>query len=223
MFTLDNKFKRQTTLRESIADAVREAIIAGSLKAGMKLSEPELAVRFGISRTPIREAFRQLDTEGFLKIIPRRGARVVPLSEKDVGEFYDVKSVLEAHAAKLATPRLSEADMNKMEQLNNDMEKHHHAGDFKTVFKLHNHFHDVFLKACGNEQLYQLLQMLISKFQRFRMVLALTGKSEGSIAQHRQVIAAFRKRDAVSASQLVAENALFGKEIIVGEILKELR
>jgi len=220
---LTSKLSRNATLRESIADSVREAIIQGALKPGTKLSEPELAKQFGISRTPIREAFRQLDSEGFLKIIPRRGARVVPLTEKDVVEFYEVKAVLEGHAARLAMPRLTVSDLNKMEHLNNEMERFHREGDFKGVFKLHNDFHEVFLRACGNEYLYQLLQMLISKFQRFRMLLSLTGRSEGSIAQHREIIGAFREKNIERAARLVTDNALLGREIIIGEILKQLQ
>ena len=110
---LSVKVNKNQTLRESIADALRDSIIQGTLKPGIKISEPALANQFGISRTPVREAFRQLDSEGFLQIIPRRGARVAPISEKDVHEFYEVKAVLEGHAAKLAGPRLTAKDLEK--------------------------------------------------------------------------------------------------------------
>lgn len=216
---LSSRLSKNRTLRESIADVIRDSIIRGSLKPGLKISEPGLALQYGVSRTPIREAFRQLDSEGFLQITPRRGARVVPLSEKDVREFYEIKAVLEGTAAQLAAPRLSERELDRMEHLNNQMEKYHHEKEYKKVFYLHNEFHEVFLKACGNEQLYHLIKMLVSKFQRFRILLALSGKSEGSIAQHRQIIQAFRLKNTEEAARLVAQNADFGKEVLIREIL----
>lgn len=220
---LSVKPSKNQTLRESIADAIRDSILQGSLKPGIKISEPALATQFGISRTPVREAFRQLDSEGFLHIIPRRGARVAPISEKDVREFYEIKAILEGYAARLAAPRLSDQDLGKMEFLNEQMEKHHHQKEYKRVFHLHNEFHEVFLRACGNDQLYHLIKMLVGKFQRFRILLTIAGKSEGSIAQHRGIIQAFRKRDPKEASELVAQNASFGKEVIIGEILSEMQ
>ena len=86
--------ERHQTLREKILESIREAILKGTLKPGERVSEPELAERFGISRTPIREAFRQLESEGYLEVIPRKGAVVASLSERDVMEFYAIKSIL---------------------------------------------------------------------------------------------------------------------------------
>lgn len=217
------RISKNQTLRESIADSLRNSIIQGSLKPGIKISEPALAIQFGISRTPVREAFRQLDSEGFLQIVPRRGARVAPLSEKDVREFYEVKAVLEAQAAKLATTRLSERDLDKMEHMNDQMEKCNSQKEYKRVFHLHNEFHEIFLRASGNDQLYQLIKMLVNKFQRFRILLTVSGKSEGSVAQHREIIRAFREKNAEEAARLVSENAIFGKEVIISEILGEMQ
>ncbi len=217
------KLNKNRTLRESIADALRDSIMQGQLKPGVKISEPALASQFGISRTPVREAFRQLDSEGFLQVLPRRGARVAPLSEKDVREFYEIKAELESYAARLATSRLTEKEIDRMEFLNNQMETFHREKDYKKVFNLHNEFHEVFIRAGGNEQLHHLLQMLASKFQRFRILLTIAGKSEGSIAQHREIIEAFRSKNPDKAARLVAENAIFGKEVIISEILGEMQ
>ena len=89
--------EKHLTLREKILETIRDAIIAGALKPGEKVAEPELAERFGISRTPIREAFRQLESEGYLTVIPRKGAVVASFSPRDVEEFYAIKSILEVH------------------------------------------------------------------------------------------------------------------------------
>lgn len=220
---LSMKLNKNRTLRESIAEALRDSIMQGQLKPGVKISEPALATQFGISRTPVREAFRQLDSEGFLQVLPRRGARVAPLSEKDVREFYEIKAELESYAARLASPKLTQKDIDRMETLNNQMETGHREKDYKKVFNLHNEFHEVFIRASGNEQLHHLLQMLANKFQRFRILLTIAGKSEGSIAQHRKIIEAFRNKNPEEAARLVAENAIFGKEVIISEILGEMQ
>lgn len=220
---LSIKLSKNRTLRESIADAIRDSIMRGQLKPGLKISEPSLASQFGISRTPVREAIRQLDSEGFVRVIPRRGARVAPLAEKDIREFYEIKAVLEGYAARLASSRITDKEVDKMEQLNIAMEKAHKEQDFKRAFKLHNEFHEVFLRASGNEQLHQLIRMLVSKFQRFRILLTIAGKAENSIAQHWDIVQAFRQRDAGKASHLVAENANLGKEIIIREILTAMQ
>lgn len=217
------KLNKNRTLRESIAEALRASILKGQLKPGLKISEPSLASQFGISRTPVREAIRQLDSEGFLQVLPRRGARVAPLSEQDIREFYEIKAVLEGYAARLAAPLITDKEIDKMEHLNEGMEKADREGDHRRVFHLHNEFHEVFLRACGNEQLHHLIRTLVMKFQRFRILLAIAGKSEDSVAQHRQIIAVFRERDGEKASRLVADNATLGKEVIIREILSAMQ
>jgi DNA-binding GntR family transcriptional regulator len=184
------------------------------------VAEPELADRFGISRTPIREAFRQLESEGFITVIPRKGAIVASLSSKDISEFYDLKMVLEGYAARLATKTLTEKDFSRMESLNRQMEAASEKNDLRRVLALHNEFHDVFLKACGNDKLHSIVSNMVMQFQRFRLILAMRGRMEGSIRQHWEIIEAFKKRNASQAETLVMKNASYGKKILLQELAK---
>lgn len=211
------------TLRERIADAIRDEIIHGCIKAGERVSEPEVATRYGISRTPVREALRQLAAEGFLWLTPRRGARVTFLTEKDVSEFYDLKSVLEGYAARLATTMLQEKDLQKMEQLNDQMERCHERGDLKKIAKIHTDFHNIFLDAAGNEQLSSMIRQLTNKFQRFTILLALSGKNPEAVSQHREIINAFRTQDILRVEELVRANALLGKELMIKDVLQSIQ
>jgi DNA-binding GntR family transcriptional regulator len=208
------------TLREKIVETVRNAIVNGQIPAGTRVAEPELADRFGISRTPIREAFRQLESEGFITVIPRKGAIVASLSAKDISDFYDLKMVLEGYAARCAAKSLTEKEMVKMETVNRQMEAAAEKKDLRKVLALHNEFHDIFLKACGNEKLHAIVQNMVMQFQRFRLILAMRGKIEGSLRQHREIIDAFRKRDAQLAESLVVKNALYGKKVLLRELAK---
>lgn len=208
------------TLREKIVETVRSAIVNGQIPAGTRVAEPELADRFGISRTPIREAFRQLESEGFIMVIPRKGAVVSSLSEKDISDFYDLKTVLEGYAARCAAETLTDKDITKMEMVNRQMQAAATKKDLRRVLTLHNEFHDIFLKSCGNEKLHSIVQNLVSQFQRFRLILAIRGKMDGSIKQHEEIIDAFRKKDSGLAESLVMKNAQYGKKILLRELAK---
>jgi DNA-binding GntR family transcriptional regulator len=219
---LEHPVERHQTLRERIVDFVKEAIIKGRLKPGERVPEPELAERFGISRTPIREAFRQLESEGFLIITPRKGAVVSPITDKDVREFYTIKSLLEGFAAKSACQKLNDKEIKKMEELNEQMVKFAEKDEVKRFFELDNEFHHIFLNACGNDKLYTLVNNLVQQFERFRITsLSLPGRMKNSVKQHRGIIAAFKKRDNDLVDKLVRANAEQGGEVLVQKILKE--
>src|SRR5476649_2040517 len=132
--------EKHLTLREKILENIRDAFISGTLKAGSRVSEPDLAERYGISRTPIREAFRQLESEGYLTVIPRKGALVASFSAKDVEEFYAIKSILEGYAARKACSRLSSREINKLEGINEKLREIAEEGDVRHFFKVHNSF-----------------------------------------------------------------------------------
>lgn len=132
--------ERHQTLREKILETIRDAILKGSLKPGERVSEPELADRFGISRTPIREAFRQLESEGYLVVIPRKGAVVASLSARDIEEFYAIKIILEGFAARMAADKLTVKDLERLEAINERLAQIAKDGDVKTFFRVHNEF-----------------------------------------------------------------------------------
>jgi DNA-binding GntR family transcriptional regulator len=128
--------------------------------------------------------------------------------------------VLEGYAARCATKVLTEKEMAKMEAVNRQMEVAAAKKDLRKVLVLHNEFHDIFLKACGNEKLHAIVQNMVMQFQRFRLILAMRGKIEGSIRQHREIIDAFRRRNADMAESLVIKNAQYGKKVLLRELAK---
>ncbi len=91
MKTISSGISGHKTLREKIVEVLRDAIIRQKIRPGERITELEVAERFGISRTPIREAFRQLESEGFLTIVPRKGAVVSDIKEQDIRDFYEIK------------------------------------------------------------------------------------------------------------------------------------
>lgn len=208
--------EKHLTLREIILENIRDAIVSGRLKGGSRVSEPELATRYGISRTPIREAFRQLESEGYLTVIPRRGAVVSEYSPKDVEEFYAIKSVMEGYAARQACERLSEKELGRLQTINNKLSELARVKDIKHFFKVHSDFHELFIKAADNEKLHELIAGLVTKFQRLRFTsLSLPGRMEVSVQEHEKIIDAFRKKDADLAEALVRKNAEYGGQVLM--------
>jgi DNA-binding GntR family transcriptional regulator len=204
------------TLREKILETIRESILKGQLKPGEKVAEPELAERFGISRTPIREAFRQLESEGYLTVIPRKGAVVTALSERAVEEFYAIKSILEGYAAQMAAENMADKDIEKLEAINRKLQELADEGDVKTFFRVHNEFHEVFIRAAGNEKLLELINQLMLKFNRFRLAsLSLPGRMEISVKEHEKIIKAFKRKDGSQADNLVRKTASFGGQVLI--------
>lgn len=204
------------TLREKILENIREEIIQGNIKAGSRISEPELAERYGISRTPIREAFRQLESEGYLKVIPRRGAIVSEFSSKDVEEFYAIKGILEGYAACCACEKLSLRDLDRLQKINDRLAELAQCGDIKGFFKSHGDFHEVFIRASENEKLHELVSSLVTKFQLLRFTsLSLPGRMAISVQEHNKIINAFRNKDAGLAETLVRINAEYTGQVLM--------
>lgn len=210
------QMERHQTLRERILETIREAILRGTLKPGERVSEPDLAERFGISRTPIREAFRQLESEGYLTVIPRKGAVVAALSEREVEEFYAIKSILEGYAAQLAAENLTEKDIDRLESINERLEQLAKENDVKTFFKVHNEFHELFIKAAGNEKLFDMINQLVMKFNRPRIAsLSLPGRMQISVEEHKKLLTAFRERNSDAADNLVKKTAAIGGRVLI--------
>ncbi|VAV83715.1 Transcriptional regulator, GntR family, partial [hydrothermal vent metagenome] len=181
---LDYPIERPLTLRERIVTFVKDSIINGRLKPGERVPEHEIAESFGISRTPIREAFRQLESEGFITVIPRKGAVVSPITIKDVSEFYSIKSLLEGYAAGMACAKFTEKELKRLSQINRQMQRCAAKNDVRGFYRLDNQFHEVFLSSCGNDKLCELAHQIAQQFERFRiMALSLPGRMKTSIKQ----------------------------------------
>ncbi|MCB0323064.1 MAG: GntR family transcriptional regulator [Bdellovibrionales bacterium] len=206
------------TLRERIVDGLREAIVKGELRPGTRLQEIEVAERYETSRTPVREAFRQLESEGFLQIKARRGAVVTPITARDVREFYELKEVLEGYAAKIAARHLADADIDRMAELNEQLRDCYARGDIAGMIPVHNEFHEIFVRACGNDRLVSLVKSLVQQFQRCRIALSHTSAVEDSIQLHDEIIRAFRERDPDRAADLVVRNSRQGSDALVNTL-----
>lgn len=202
-------------LREIVFESMREAIMSGILEPGERLMEIQLAEEMGVSRTPVREAIRKLELENFVVMIPRKGAYVAGVSSKDVADVFEIRSALEGLAAGLAAERITEEELEQMEQalfyraVEGDL-------DLEQVVKLDTDFHALVYKASRNERLIQILANLREQIQRFRTTsLAVPGRNKLAIEEHRMIVEALRSRNSEEAQSLAmahivtAENVMF--------------
>ena len=195
------------TLWQQVHDHLRDEIISGSLTPGTELHEVALAASFGVSRGPIREALGRLATEGLVTIRPRRGAVVRALSSDEFIEAYQVREALEMMAVRLAVPKLTEADLDTMERLVEEMAELADAGDVKGFFDANAEFHQLFFAASGNGMLATLYRQLRGQIDRHRLrSLELRGELSRSVAEHRAILSAARARDVERAVTLASEH-----------------
>ncbi|MCA1928049.1 MAG: GntR family transcriptional regulator [Calditerrivibrio sp.] len=193
-FTLDSK-----PLRERIADRIRSDIVKGIFGNGERLIEPKLAEIYGISRTPIREALRQLESEGFIEIVPRKGAVVKELTLSDIDNLYAIKANLEGLAARQAVENITDRDIEKLISVNEKFISLFKGGDgvVEEYLKYNISFHNYFIKMSNNVKLVEILEGLNKNFQRFRSVLvSKVDRVEEAYLEHNKIIEAFRKRNA---------------------------
>ena len=196
-------------LREKIASMIRASIIDGRIAAGEKLREPVLSRQLGVSRTPLREALLQLDSEGFVEMTPRRGAVVRPLSKQDAAETYEVKGALEALAARLACERMDPDTLRKLRDINDRIASLRRArgADQARILQLNTEFHQTLTDASGNEKLSQYVRVLRAQALRYNYIyLSVMSRLEESVAEHTQILDALRGKRADEVERLVREH-----------------
>jgi DNA-binding GntR family transcriptional regulator len=206
-----------TPLSERIAETIRNNILKGVIKPGERLVEPKLSEQLGISRTPIREALRHLENEGFIEIIPRRGAIVTEITDKDVDEIFVIKIRLEALAARLAAERMAKDDIDKMKDLASKVKE----GSSKVTHMVNwnSDFHDMFIKKCGNERLIKILESLQQQFKRATVFsFSETGRTQEVAKEHASIIEAFENRDREKVEKLVETHNRNGWEFIRAKV-----
>lgn len=198
-------------LRDLVFETLREAILDGHLPPGERLMEVQLAEELGVSRTPVREAMRRLELEGFIVMLPRRGAYVADMSSKDIAEVFEIRSALESLAAGLAAERITEQEMDELERQLHQVAEAVTEQNLEKLVEADTAFHDTLYRASRNERLVQIISNLREQIQRFRVQsLASPGRMGETLKEHQQIVEAIAQRDEALARELAVvhmENA----------------
>ena len=209
-------------LREIVFDVLRQAIIDGTLEPGERLMEVQLAEALGVSRTPVREALRQLELEGFIVMVPRKGAYVADLSTKDVADVLEIRGALEALAASLAAERIEEEELELLERLLVESKEAAKAKDIEQMIKIDTRFHDILYQASRNKRLVQIVSNLSEQIQRYRTTsLAYPGRLIHTLKEHRLLVDALAERNADLSPKLAREHIENVENVILEMLSRE--
>ncbi|HHW44176.1 FCD domain-containing protein [Desulfofundulus thermobenzoicus] len=200
------KLDNYKPLREMVFESLREAIIQGRLKPGERLMEVQLAEEMGVSRTPVREAIRKLELEGFVVMVPRKGAYVAGISVKDIVDVFEVRAAMEGLAAGLAAERITDEELDELERaLLKTTEVSGKSID--ALVESDTKFHEIIYRASRNERLVQIISNLSDQIQRFRTTsLSQPGRTRLALEEHKHIVEAISDRNVELAQALAREH-----------------
>ena len=200
-------------LYQEVAGRLRHAIFSHEFEPGSWIDEQSLAKAYGISRTPMREALKVLSVEGLVTLIPRRGCYVAEIPEGEVEEIFPVLALLEGRSAREATLKASAEDIRHLQELHEKLERYASQKKTENFFEVNQEFHRTLHEIGGNRWLMQFIDEMrkVMRLVRFHS-LASEGRMEQSVAEHRQIMAAIRKRDAEAADKLMHDHLLSGRD-----------
>lgn len=189
-------------LRDVVFNTLRQAILTGELKPGERLMEIHLANRLGVSRTPIREAIRKLELEGLVTMVPRKGAEVAQITEKNMLDVLEVRRALDALCAELACERISEEGLGKLKSACEAFEKAVRNGNVKKIAQADVELHDIIVEATDNQRLIQLINNLSEQMYRYRFeYIKDTTQHQRLIEEHRVIYESILRKDKETAAQ----------------------
>ena len=194
-------------LHEEATDRLRDLIVQGRLASGARLNERLLTAQLGVSRTPLREAFKVLATEGPVELLPNRGAIVAPMDPVRLAETLAVMGALEALAGELACANATEAQVNEIRALHYEMLAYHARGDLAGYFKFNQAIHLKLVKYSGNAVLYNTYKQLNGNVRRARYMANLSKERwDAAVREHGEILAALDARDVKKIRALLSDH-----------------
>jgi DNA-binding GntR family transcriptional regulator len=193
---------RQQTLRN-----LRQAIVKGRFRPGERLVERELCELTAVSRTSIREALRQLETEGLVTLIPNKGPCVAVVTPEEAKNLYQIRQVLEALAYRLFAERATPSQINAFRHALARLERAYNDGTPQDMVERSDDFYDVVLRGCGNKAIYSMLKPLHARITLLRKTsLSKPGRPARSIKEVKRILEAIERRDPEAAWDAAMEN-----------------
>ena len=206
-------------LHDEVAERLRELIVRGELPPGARLNERLICERFGISRTPLREALKRLASQGLVELLPNRGAIVAPLDVAKIRDMLEVMGVLEAQAAEQACRNATDEDLSALRARHEEMLRCFRRRDLAAYFAANQRIHLQLVELSGNRTLAEIYATLNANVQRVRYQANLSrARWQAAMAEHEQLMQALERRDARKARAIVRDH-LAAKVAVVLEAL----
>ena len=194
------------SLKEQVYDFLREQMRRGEILPGSVIDMEETSKKLGVSRTPLRDALLQLESEDFVAILPRRKVVVNVLTVEDIKNYYEIIGALESIAIIKAFDRMSQKDIDYMEQMNREMKQAIEANDFDLYYEKNLNFHSVYLDLCGNEKLIRIVNTLKKRLYDFPRRQGFVKEwEEASIKEHARLIQLLREGKKEEAARFMRD------------------
>ena len=209
-------------LREVVFNTLRQAILKGELKPGERLMEIALAEKLGVSRTPIREAMRKLELEGLVVMIPRRGAQVANITEKDLNDVLEVRIALENLSIENACARMTEEQLDELWKAAKSFESTRDEGNLVKLAEADVAFHEIIYKSSDNRRLNQVLNNLREQIYRYRVEYLKDEETRKLLVkEHEELYRAIKNRDVKLAQEISFQHIENQREAIIRSIREE--
>ncbi len=203
----DKQGSDRYSLRGKVYERIREDILSGRYQQDTELKEAAIGAELGVSRTPVREALRQLELEGLVHIIPNRGAYVNMITAKDVQDIYVIRSMLEGLCARWATEHITDEQLEDLEETLCLSEYHTQKGHYEKLYELDSLFHEQLYSAAGSRILNHVLSDFHDYVKRVRRkTIAFQDRPIKSTREHRAIFEAVKAKDADKAEELAREH-----------------
>lgn len=195
-------------LREVVCESLRDAIRKGILKPGQRIMEIKLAEELGVSRTPVREAIRKLELEGYVVMMPRRGTYVADMSIRDINEIFEIRTALESLSNGLAAEHITEDELEHLQRLlvviGGYIKEYEDGPDREAamdkIVKTDIEFHDLLYHAARNNRLVGIISNLRDQLTRFRTLsMSYPGRLEATLDEHREIVETIANSDGRAA------------------------
>jgi len=201
----------QKSLAEHIVEDLEQKIIGGTLKPGQRLIEEALCKTFGVSRSPLREAFQTLESRGFVVREPRKGISVARSTRQEAENIYRIRASLDGLATSLTVQHRTSEFLKKLKRMHGQMIRAAEKGNEATYRQIDRQFHETIINGCGNERLIQLIRNFDKQTIRYRRaVMSGPGWMANSTKFHTAIIAAFEAGDA-EAAERIRRNSILGQ------------
>lgn len=201
------RLRAKANVHGRLLEQLRDLIVEGELPGGSRVPERALCERFGVSRTPLREALKVLAAEGLVELLPNRGARVAQLTQEDIAQTLKVIGALEALAGELACARITDDEIAEIRALHHEMLAHHARRDRPAYFKANQAIHQAIVAASGNAVLAQTYASLSGRIRRARYAANLAPKRwDEAVAEHEAILQALASRYDTRLARLLREH-----------------
>lgn len=213
---------RGVSLTDWVYETLHAQLLTCELEPGSEVSELELAGKFKVSKTPVREALARLASDGFVKAFPRRGYRIIPLTISDMNDAFDVRRVVEAGAIELACSHITEEELDKLQELADVKYNSGEGASRQALVTVNREFHAAIARGSHNERVYQLVIRHIDELERFfHLGARLRDVNSETMEDHRHIVEVLRKRDPVAARQVISAHVERTRQGLIATITSD--